>query len=321
MAFIPRTLPKPLTRYATLVSFAALACLATGFGSRNLWLCDLLANLRLHLLAGLLLLLLYHVVAGQKRLSIAVALCLAVTVIANGPVGSTRTAGDTSTAATLGVVSFNLGHGYQERSAVTDYLKALDADVLIFLEYSPAWHAHLKAELGRYAFAVAEPMENAFGIAIYSKVALAGTRVLRFPASNIPYIRGSIATSAGPLDLLALHVQWPMTPSTFKHRNRQIETIAALAADSENPFVACGDWNMTPWSGWYRFLRETGLHDGPSTHTLAASWPAGLGPAGISIDHCFATRGARIHRRQPGPALGPDHRPIVVRLTVAAAAD
>ena len=105
-----------------------------------------------------------------------------------------------------------------------------------------------------------------------------------------------------------------MLPRAFATRNEQIAAIGALLQDSDAPLLVCGDWNLTPWSGWYRHVLSFGLRDGRLRERLTPTWPARLALLGIPIDHCLASPETVIASKRIGPALGSDHRPIVVRL-------
>lgn len=302
---------------AYAVSILSMTTIVVGLCSERIWICDLLANLRLHAWLALLVLLPVQILQSMRHLAIATAAVLVVTVlltIRGQSVSGMGTA--TSTDDPLTILSYNLGHGFGQRSEVAEYLEETSADVITLIEYSTKWHEFFRNRLADYPYSVIEARDNSFGIALYSRRPLTRAVVEEFPDSRIPYIRASATLADRRVDLMAVHLRWPMTPTTFAERNNQIDTVIELAGNAGENLVICGDWNLTPWSGWYRQIRSGNLLDGRFSNRLMPSWPGRLGWFGIAIDHCFATPDLAVETRFVGPALGPDHRPVSVRVNV-----
>jgi endonuclease/exonuclease/phosphatase (EEP) superfamily protein YafD len=71
--------------------------------------------------------------------------------------------------------------------------------------------------------------------------------------------------------------------------------------------------NLTPWSPWWDALLEAGqLIDSRKGFGVHATWPANVWALMIPIDHVLVSQEVRVRRRRLGPALGSDHRPVVV---------
>ena len=303
-----------LASLAGVLTGIAAAVLVVGFGPQDWWLCDLLANLRAHVLLSSLVLIPALAVLGRQRLAGAsAAAALAVVALSFQPFVGAAAAGPAN-AATLSIMSFNLSATIRSPERIRHYLEDTPAEVVVLQEYTPDWHAELAGLSERFPYAIVEPKTGYFGIALYSRVPLTDAKALSFPGTDIPFITATAETGGRRLSLTGLHLDWPMVPSSFAARNRQMEHLLGTAPESA--FVACGDWNMTPWSSWYRELRAAGLHDGDVGNRLLPTWPARLGWLGIPIDHCLATGDVGIVSKLVGPRLGSDHRPVLVGISL-----
>ena len=79
------------------------------------------------------------------------------------------------------------------------------------------------------------------------------------------------------------------------------------------PVLLLGDLNATPWSHPFkRLLQETGLIDGSRGMGYQPTWPAGVLPLLIPIDHCLHSQELRVVHKEVGPMVGSDHYPVIV---------
>jgi endonuclease/exonuclease/phosphatase (EEP) superfamily protein YafD len=80
-----------------------------------------------------------------------------------------------------------------------------------------------------------------------------------------------------------------------------------------------GDLNATPWSYYFqRLVRESGLTDSSKGRGIHATWPAGLFPLRIPIDHCLLSPEIGVINKMTGNNVGSDHLPVVVDLQLPA---
>ncbi len=311
---MPATNSPRLASLAGVLTALAAAVAILGFGPRDWWLCDLLANLRGHVLLSFVVLIPVLVVLRLRRLAgVSGVAVLAVVMLSFQPFAGTAAQGQADSEA-LSIMSFNLSATLRSPDGIRRYLEDTAADIVILQEYTPEWHAELAVLSERFPYTVVEPQTGYFGIAMFSRVPLAGAEALPFPGTDMPYIAATAMIDERPLALIGLHLDWPMTPSSFARRNQQMDYL--LANMPTSAFVACGDWNMTPWSAWYRRLKASGLHDGDPGNRLLATWPTRLGWLGIAIDHCFASSDVHIVSKRVGPRLDSDHRPILVGISL-----
>lgn len=302
-----------------MLALVAGAIAAIGFGSRGWWISDTLANLRIHSVAALLVLLAAYWYRRHPRSTSATVIFLAGVLLlapfGDAEIGKTE---EGTQSDEFVVVSYNLKSGLKDFQKSRDFLLSTPADMLILQEYSFDWHERLQQLSEQFPYAVTEPRDGYFGIALFSRHSLSKQAAMQFPGSQIPFIQATVTFANQDIDVLGLHLQWPMIPSSFAERNRQIGYIIDRAAKGDRRLIACGDWNLTPWSGWYRQLIDAGLSNGTETVRFFPTWPAKLGWLGIPIDHCLTAGNLKASRKQIGPSIGSDHRPISVAFDIAA---
>jgi len=286
-----------------------------GIGPADWWLCDLFANLRLHVMAGLLLTI-PVIATGPQRFLLAACLI----AFCWGTFSMLRQSNGASFAEfeghpVLSIMSFNLGRRPDIGDVFIAHLDATSPDLLVLQEFGRQSADLLAALEARYPYSVLEERDDSFGIAMYSRHPLVDAEVLHFASSGIPFLRASVRSDGETLDVLGIHLQWPMTPSSFRERNRQIDVLEKLIMNRSRPAVLCGDWNLTPWSGHYHEVTSGDLSDSGRADRFRPTWPTYLLLPGIAVDHCFVTYPLVVADKSIGPPSGSDHRPITTQIS------
>jgi endonuclease/exonuclease/phosphatase (EEP) superfamily protein YafD len=161
------------------------------------------------------------------------------------------------------------------------------------------------------------PREDGHGIAIYSRRPFLSHEVAHFSGAGFPSIVVRIAIQGQPVLIVGTHPPSPRNARLYGVRNRVFQGIAELSRRSTEPVVVLGDLNSTPWGQSFGRLLEAGaLRDTSRGQGFQWSWPAGVWPLAIPIDHCLTSRGVDIASRRMGPDLGSDHYPLLVDLAL-----
>ena len=135
-------------------------------------------------------------------------------------------------------------------------------------------------------------------------------------------LRVTVDLAGQPVDVVGLHLRWPITPAYAAAREVALARLAKLARQAPRPLVLVGDFNLTPHDGAFeRLLVNGGLVNAAAASGLVTTWPASAGRwtrrlPGLQIDHCLVTHGIRAESFVLGPWVGSDHRPVLVRLEV-----
>lgn len=215
----------------------------------------------------------------------------------------------------LRVVSYNMLHGNPHTAAAARHVAGLEADVVVLLEATaPQLQAFTTALPGWHA--IAEPRDDAFGIAVLSRRAPSSARVVMPGPRWMPAIELRLPLGDRSVTIFAVHPPPPVSEGHTRTRDELLRTVTRWAAASEGPVLVVGDLNATPWSSTLRGI----LGEGPLRSTqrfgLHATWPAGLGALGLPIDHVLVSGPLHPVSRSIEPAFGSDHQMLLVELAL-----
>ncbi|MGH9892292.1 MAG: endonuclease/exonuclease/phosphatase family protein [bacterium] len=212
------------------------------------------------------------------------------------------------------VLSFNLRSDNEEFDRVIEFIRQTKADLVVLHEASLPWEeAIASSDLG-YEMTITKHRDEIFGSLVLAPpeatVESFGFRMTDPRAVEIALPNG--------LTVLAIHPLSPSTPRRASLRDQQFAFAADWVAEQPTPVAVVGDFNAGPFSYPYRRLRAaTGLQDSIRGYGLENSYPARASPVlRVSIDHLLYSEGIGIMERTLGPAIGSDHFPLVVDLSL-----
>jgi endonuclease/exonuclease/phosphatase (EEP) superfamily protein YafD len=302
-----------------LVTLAGIAA-ALGvlpLGARLWWVFDLTTNFRLQYLgvAGLLLVLL----ALRRRWPTAAALLVisalnAWPVLPYVPRALPAEAAQPATAP-FKVMTVNVSFRRFSARRFREIVSEASPDVLLVVEFTPQAEETL-AEIDKlYPFQLKAPAEGPYGLALWSRFPL--EHAYTFPLGTVQGVDARVQLPDGVFTLLGSHLMSPTLPRRFEQRNEQLDLLAARRATLAGPVLIAGDFNVTPYSPYYRdWLEDTQLTDSRYGRTLSTSWPAVLPILGIPIDHVAVSKEFIVLSHQRLPAFGSDHWGIMAELAL-----
>lgn len=279
---------------------------------------------------GVMLLLLFLPVAAARawRPAAALAGLGALCILPLLGMGRGRADLPVGDAQSLTVMTVNVMYG---RVRDADLLAEIDRhapDVVVIQEYSPAFDRRIVEALrARLPHSCLAPRDDAFGMAVFSKLAFAEPAEI-FPAlprgasafqPSEPQIRVVVRAGDREVVVQGVHTLPPVSPRYLSEQRRLCRGLAAYAQVERRPVVLAGDFNHTPTSMPAGWLRSAGLRD---AHLLAGSgrgltWPASGGVwslAGFRLDQILVTEGMTVEWCRVGGEIGSDHRPVVARI-------
>jgi endonuclease/exonuclease/phosphatase (EEP) superfamily protein YafD len=124
--------------------------------------------------------------------------------------------------------------------------------------------------------------------------------------SDVPAIAARFESADFNGTLIGMHLNPPIGSTWAEDRNIQMEELKNYLLQLDEPFVAVGDFNNTPWSPTFRlFLAETEWS--VARPLLSATWPAKADRFGIPIDFAVASGDAALGNRTTVTLPGSDH--------------
>lgn len=299
----------------TLLAITMVSALATQY-----WLFELFTHFTpLYAIAALLVAATLGVLGAWRWMVLALAIALW-----NGyPVAQALThdaAPPSRSARTFTVFHFNVGLHHEQPSRIVSYLqqRAREIDVVVLFEVTTDFDVALDDLKALFPYQVKHLEDTPFGIALASKQPLDFGAIAYIPSEQFPHVEATIKLPGrtAPLALYAMHAPPPISGDFAQGRNAKFEHVARLAAAQPGATpVVVGDFNVTPWSPYFRrFVRDSGLRDARTPRRFDHTWPAIVNNAylGLALDHSFAHPSLRVVKRVIGPDLGSDHLPVTV---------
>ncbi len=300
---------RPLGLLAA-AGYTACAATALGFLGRFWWFADLFSHFRIQYLAclavaGAIMLFGRQLKTAAVFFAFAAAnlACIAPLYFGGGA--------DAATSPALRLMLHNVNSDSCDPARVREAIATLNPDVVALEEVNGRWMEALEPLLEKYPHVLAEPREDNFGIALFSKLPLERPRVAEIGVAGVPTLIASVRVGGAPLDIVATHPLPPYGAEYSALRNEQLERLAE-AVDSSRPVVLIGDLNTTPWNHHFRRLLErSGLRDSARGQGPQLTWPSFFLPMRIPIDHILHSPSVTVLRRRIGPDVGSDHLPVV----------
>jgi len=222
----------------------------------------------------------------------------------------------TVAASDLKIVQFNVWHENRTPQKSIEWVLAQDADVVVMEEGGGSALPVIKALKASFPFASCEKPGLCETWIFSRKKMLARGGV---PLEQ-PYLSGAWATLADPkgaFTIVGVHYTWPIPAGPQQAQARKL--LQALEPFGTKSTILTGDFNSTPWS--FTLKRQDKALGLKRWTRALPSWPAGkfsrvmAAPAPfLPIDHVYAGDEWRAVKIERGPALGSDHRPVVVTL-------
>ncbi|MBO6518503.1 MAG: endonuclease/exonuclease/phosphatase family protein [Rhodospirillales bacterium] len=285
-----------------LLCFAGLAYLGTLF-----WWADLFAHFRPHMAVASAILAFGFLFCRRTWASLACAALVGAVLV---PVLADLTYGDPQTPTPdIRVLAWNVHHRHSDPPSGVEMMRARDADVLILSETSPKWQRVLTAMSDMYPYQLHADVCDSVGcqVSLLSKRPWRSVESEKFAFDTPPVIWALFDRPGGgePFYIVAVHIRRGVLPHGARQQRKQIAALGDLIRSLDGDIVMGGDMNATPSSAVFRSICTATALQGTNIG-LSASWPALLGPFGISIDH-FLTRGIDDISVQHIGAHGSDH--------------
>lgn len=191
-------------------------------------------------------------------------------------------------------------------------------DLLLTLESDRVWQKALSVIEKDYPFRVAVPLDNLYGMHLYSRLELKDTEVKFILSNEIPSIHTTVILRSGqPVQLYCLHPK-PPSPTEAKDstlRDAELLIVGDQIKDLDESCIVMGDLNDVAWSRTTRlFQRISGLLDPRVGRHFVNTFHADYPLLRWSLDHIFHSTDFALISMKRLPHIGSDHFPVYVVL-------
>lgn len=203
------------------------------------------------------------------------------------------------------------------------FVRETRPDIVVTLESNAWWDGQLQALKAEYPGVVAVPLENLYGIHVFSRLPLQNAEVRYLIEPDVPSVHAEIVLQNGRC--VELHFLHPRPPRPAKQGSGPRDAELDLVAKSLQPgraAVVAGDLNDVAWSRTTRrFLAVSGLLDPRIGRGMYNSFHADHWFARWPLDHLFHSRHFRLASLKRLGPYGSDHFAVLVDLAWAEGSD
>jgi endonuclease/exonuclease/phosphatase (EEP) superfamily protein YafD len=194
-------------------------------------------------------------------------------------------------------------------------------DVLLTLETNLWWQDELAAVEKELPYTLRAPLENLYGMHLYSRWRLEDPKVQFLVESDKPSMHARLVLPDGQrMRLVCLH---PAPPSPTENeesteRDAELILVARSLSKEDRPCLVAGDLNDVAWSRTTRLFRKiSGMLD-PRVgrgffNTYHVRYPFLRWP----VDHYFNSQHFTLRQLRRLPSFGSDHFPVFIELVLS----
>ncbi|MEP1033794.1 endonuclease/exonuclease/phosphatase family protein [Ekhidna sp.] len=219
------------------------------------------------------------------------------------------------------VVSANVLMSKNNYEGCMDVIETHDPDILFLVEVDAKWKNALNEKLGKtFPFQILKPLDNTYGMILYSKYKLTDSSIQFLVEKDVPSIHTKVELPDG--DVIQFYGLHPKPPAPGENdvstpRDAELVTVGKLAQKSKQPVIVAGDMNDVAWSHTTRlFMRVSGLLDPRMGRGFFNTFHAGRPLLRWPLDHFFFSHHFRIARLERLKNFHSDHYPILVDITL-----
>nr|WP_171521796.1 endonuclease/exonuclease/phosphatase family protein [Acinetobacter schindleri] len=199
-----------------------------------------------------------------------------------------------------------------------EQIQRLTPDLVLTLETNSEWQKQLSMIEADYPYRVPVPLDNLYGMHLYSKLKLSDTEVKFILSNEIPSIHTTVTLRSGhPVQLYCLHPK-PPSPTEAKDsklRDAELLIVGDQIKDLDESCIVMGDLNDVAWSRTTRlFQRISGLLDPRVGRRYVNTFHADYPMFRWSLDHVFHSTDFALVHMERLPHVGSDHFPVFVVL-------
>ena len=219
----------------------------------------------------------------------------------------------------LKLMSCNVLMTNRDSARLLYFIETHQPDIFISLESDLWWEAQFD-ELKDYPYTLKCPLDNLYGMHIYSKYPLLDAAINFEVEADKPSmdVRVQVAENTH-VHLYVVHPAPPAPAENTESTERDLEllTLAKHVANRKDRIIIAGDLNDVAWSATTRLFRQiSGLLDPRVGRGLFNTFNAFHWYARWPLDHVFLSNHFKVQDIQRLPAMGSDHFPLLIELAI-----
>lgn len=197
-------------------------------------------------------------------------------------------------------------------------IETADPDVILTLETNKWWESKLNVLEKKYRYNIKVPLENTYGMILYSRLKIINPEVNYLVEAGVPSIKTKIELKSGDkIMFYGIHPK-PPAPGESKSslpRDKELVLVGKDSKKSDLPVIVAGDLNDVAWSHTtHLFQKISGLLDPRIGRGMFPTYNSKYPLLRWPLDHLFHSTHFQIVTMQRMNHIGSDHFPICVKL-------
>lgn len=207
-----------------------------------------------------------------------------------------------------------------EVAKLLDLIEEINPDVILFAEPNQRWINALKPLDEKYPHSVKVPLDNAYGMALFSRLELIKPEIKFLVEDDIPSIHTEIKLDSGEIiKLYGIHPPppFPGESNSSTERDAELVLVGKMVKNTKVPTIIAGDLNDVAWSRTTTlFQKISEMLDPRIGRGMYSSFHAEYPFMRFPLDHVFHSVHFRLVDLQRLPYVGSDHFPLLIVLNI-----
>lgn len=218
----------------------------------------------------------------------------------------------------LSIIVSNVFMPNRKYEAFLEMVRSKNPDIILAVETDLAWVDALQPLEAIYVHSVKKPLDNTYGMALYSKLKLIDPRTETLVENRVPSIHAKVSLPSQ--DVVSIHCLHPRPPTpkteTTAKRDAELSVVAIAVGKIKLPIIVMGDLNDVAWSRTTKkFQKTSGLVDPRRGRGLYNTFDATNPLLRFPLDHVFHSTDFKLVSFERLPDIGSDHFPIYIELS------
>ncbi|WP_439482955.1 endonuclease/exonuclease/phosphatase family protein [Cyclobacterium plantarum] len=206
----------------------------------------------------------------------------------------------------------------RQANKLIDLVKSYQPNLVLTLESDKWWEKQLETLEKEFPHQVKIPLDNLYGMHLYSNLPLENTKVHYLVKDDIPSIHSEVVLPSGKK--VQIHCVHPEPPSptesdTSVPRDAELLIVGKNVKEADMPVLVFGDLNDVAWSRTTRlFQKISGLLDPRKGRGFYNTFHADHNLLRWPLDHIFHSKHFQLKKIKRLPSISSDHFPIFIHL-------
>lgn len=219
----------------------------------------------------------------------------------------------------LSILVCNVYQDNTNYAKMAQLIRDKNADVVFLLETNKAWQEGVKSATDAYPYRIEVPLENTYGLLLYSHLPIENEKVHYLISTDIPSVVFDIRYQNQRIRMYGIHPTPPVpqenTEST--ERDAEILMVGKMAEEYRKPSIVFGDLNDVAWSRTTRlFLKASGMLDPRRGRGFYNTFHVKYWFCRWPLDHFFVSPHFRLIKMAVEKSVDSDHFPISISLVL-----